>query len=81
MVTNTYQLFGKYLSLKGPDTDEEQVESYLHNEKFWLWLKMKGISAHRSAIVKSIAEKSATFFPGFYDANAYGDSDDEEEDE
>lgn len=31
--------------------------------------------AHRSAIVKAIAEKSSTFFANFYDANAYDDDD------
>jgi hypothetical protein len=74
-ITNTYQLFGMYLMLRGPDTDEYKVESVFHNEKFWQWLKFKGISAHRSAIVKAIAEKTSTFFPGFYDANAYEDDD------
>lgn len=51
-ITNTYQLFGKYLMLKGPDTDEFQVDIVTHNDKFWFFLKEKGITAHRSAIVK-----------------------------
>jgi hypothetical protein len=78
-VTNTYQLFGVYLAMKGPDdTPHGPVSSYEHNERFWQWLKAKGIVSHRSAIVKAIAEKCATFFANFYDANAY-ESDDEEE--
>jgi hypothetical protein len=77
MVTNTYQLFGVYLTMKGfDDTTNEPICSYEHNERFWQWLETKGIVSHRSAIVKAIAEKSANF----YDANAY-DLDDEEEEE
>ena len=63
-ITNTYQLFGKYLTLKGPDMNGHKVESMEHNEKFWFFLKNIGISSHRSAIVKAIAEKAATFFRG-----------------
>jgi hypothetical protein len=61
-ITNSFQLFGKYLMLKGPDVEGHKVQSLEHNEKFWYFLKGAGISAHRSAIVKAIAEKSATFF-------------------
>ena len=77
-ITNTYQLFGKFLMLKGPghSEDEIEIESMEHMEKFWHWLKNRGITAHRSAIVRAIAEKSATFFQGIYDVNAY-DEDDE----
>jgi hypothetical protein len=77
-ITNCYQLFGKFLMLRGPDSEERVVENMEHTEKFWQWLKQKGISAHRSAIVRAIAEKSATFFTGIYDANEWeGDADDE----
>jgi hypothetical protein len=78
-ITNTYQLFGKYLMLKGPgDGDEIEVDPLEHAEKFWYYLKNAGIKSHRSAIVKAIAEKSATFFAGIYDANAYEDDEDDE---
>lgn len=77
VITNTYQLFGKYLMLKGPDTDAHKVESVEHCEKFWQYLKSRGISSHRSAIVKAISEKAATFFVGIYDANMYEDADDD----
>ena len=43
-ITNTYQLFGKFLMLKGPDIDGHKVESYEHTEKFWFFLKNKGIT-------------------------------------
>ena len=78
-ITNTYQLFGKFLMLKGPDDDEHKCDSFEHTQKFWQFLKNRGISSHRSAIVKAIAEKSHTFFNNIYDANAYGDDDDEED--
>jgi hypothetical protein len=77
-ITNTYQLFGKYLMLKGPDTEDHTVECIEHSEKFWHYLKSLGISAHRSAIVKAIAEKAAGFFPGIYDANMYDDDDEDD---
>lgn len=62
-ITNTYQLFGKFLMLKGPGHgDETEVEPMEHTQKFWEFLKNRGISSHRSAIVKAIAEKTSTFF-------------------
>ncbi|EEC51480.1 predicted protein [Phaeodactylum tricornutum CCAP 1055/1] len=77
-ITNTYMLFGKYLSLKGPDLDGHKVDIVEHNERFWHYLKIRGISAHRSAIVKAVAEKAATLFPSLYDANIYEDDSDDE---
>ncbi|EED87992.1 predicted protein [Thalassiosira pseudonana CCMP1335] len=78
-ITNTYQLIGKFLMLKGPDTDTNKVESFEHCEKFWYWLQAMGISAHRSAIVKAIAQKVNGLLPGVYDPDLYEDEDDEEE--
>ena len=66
--------------LKGPDTETHKVECFEHSDKFWEYLKNKGIAAHRSAIVKAIAEKAATFFTGIYDANMYADDDEDEDD-
>lgn len=74
-VTNTYQLIGKFLMLKGPDDAENKVESMEHCEKFWYWLQDKGISAHRSAIVKAVACKVNGLFPGVYDPDLYDDDD------
>lgn len=76
-ISNTVQL--QFLMLKGPDDSDHKVECVEHTEKFWHWLKSKGISSHRSAIVRAVAEKSATFFNGIYDANNWEDEDDEEE--
>jgi hypothetical protein len=79
-ITNTYQLFGAFLMLKGPGHGEEtMVEPVEHTEKFWQFLKNRGISSHRSAVVRCIAEKSATFFNGIYDANEYDDDEDDDE--
>lgn len=74
-VTNTYQLIGKFLMLKGPDDADNKVESMEHCEKFWYWLQDKGISAHRSAIVKAVACKVNGLFPGVYDPDLYDDDD------
>jgi len=67
--------------LKGPDTEDNKVESLEHCEKFWYWLQDKGISAHRSAIVKAIAMKVNGLLPGVYDPDVYGDDDESEEEE
>jgi len=105
-ITNTYQLIGKFLMLKGkfaammqclhqnvilhpnfiyvmvgwkgPDSDENKVESLEHCEKFWYWLQDQGISAHRSAIVKAIALKVNGLLPGVYDPDLYDDDEEEE---
>lgn len=54
----------QFLMLKGPDSEDNKVESMEHCEKFWYWLQDKGISAHRSAIVKAIALKVNGLLPG-----------------
>jgi len=64
--------------LKGPDDGDEKVESLEHMEKFWHWLASKGISSHRSGIVRAIAEKLNSMMPGIYDADDYEDEEDEE---
>ncbi|CAN0415243.1 unnamed protein product, partial [Hapterophycus canaliculatus] len=63
-VTNTYQLIGKFLALRGPDKTDFKVDSMEHCDKFWYWLKSKGIHACRSMIVYAIAEKVNTWIPG-----------------
>jgi hypothetical protein len=77
-ITNTWQLMGKFLMLKGPDEDGHKVESNEHMQKFWHWMAEKGISSHRSAIVRAIAEKMNGMTPGIYDASDYVDDDDDE---
>lgn len=73
-ITNTWQLIGVFLQLKGPG----DVGCLEHNDKFWYWLKSRGISSHRSGIVQCIARKVNQFFPGIYDPEVYEDDDDDE---
>jgi hypothetical protein len=82
-VSNTYQLFGVYLMMKGvDDTSHGAVTSYEHNERFYQWLKAKGIVSHRSALVKAVAEKLATYFGSdVYDADIYEANDEEKKEE
>jgi hypothetical protein len=55
-ITNTYQLFGKFLMLKGPGTNgKNDVEPVVHTEKFWCWLQNRGIASYRSAIVRAVS--------------------------
>jgi len=77
-VTNTYQLVGTYLSLKGPEDEEHEVSVGALNQKFWFFLKSAGIKSHRSAIVLAVYEKVSSFFPGFYDATADATAEEEE---
>lgn len=67
--------------LKGPDDDGEKVESIEHVEKFWHWLKNRGITSYRSGIVRSIAEKVDHMIPGIYDKDMYGDDDEDDDEE
>ena len=52
VVGNTWQLFAKYLSMKSTDEDGNHLDVKEHNNKFWFWLKYKGITSHQSSIVK-----------------------------
>lgn len=68
-ITNTHQLIGQYLMLKGPDSEEYTTSVREWNQKFWYFLKAKGITAHRSAIVLAIYLKVTSFFPDLSDMN------------
>ena len=70
-INNTFQLIGKFLSLKGSDAAGKTVGSVEHMNKFWFYLQEKKVSSHRSGIVKAIAEKLATMMPGLLDEGAY----------
>ena len=71
----------QFLSLKGPDSDEHTVECMEHMEKFWYWLKARGVTSYRSGIVKAVAVKASTFFPDIYDASIYEDEDDDDDED
>lgn len=67
-ILNSYQLIGKYLSLKTNDPEtNEPIDCDSHCDKFWHWLKMKGVVNYRSGIVMAIAEKTNTMIPGIYE--------------
>ena len=77
-ITNTHQLIGQYLMLKGPDTDTHAVSTREWNNKFWYYLKSKGITSHRSAIVMAIHMKVTSFFPNLSDMNEEDYDEDDE---
>ena len=68
-ITNSHQLIGQYLMLKGPDTADCTTSVREWNQKFWYYLKAKGITSHRSAIVLAIYLKVVSFFPDLSDMN------------
>ena len=80
-ITNAHQLIGQYLMLKGPDNDSYTCSIRELNQKFWYFLKAKGVVSHRSAIVLAVYRKVSTFFPHLADVNEddYGNDDEEEE--
>src|SRR4051794_16615122 len=63
-VSNTYQLIGKFLTLK--HNSESQTGQELCGLMF-AYLKEVGINSYRSGIVTCLAEKLDTMIPGFCD--------------
>lgn len=67
-ITTTFQLFGKYLSLK-----EAGVASVEHADRFYYWLRsLKTPPGYRAGVVLCVAEKMNITFPGIYNGAAYG---------
>ena len=64
-ICTSYELFGKFFLLKSPG-----VLPVEHCDRFWFWLKGKGIISHRAAIVQACAEKLNLMMPGLYDGNS-----------
>lgn len=62
-ITTTFELISQFLLLKGHNVDYAE-----HCDAFWRWLKNAQIDSRRSEIVRSIAEKVFTVFPGLYEA-------------
>eukprot|EP01041_Mallomonas_annulata_P001630 gene1630-3161_t len=65
-VGSTFELFGKFLLFKTPG-----ISTAEHCNRFWFWLKSKGVVSHRSAIVQACAERLETMMPGIYDREVY----------
>ena len=70
-ITNTFQLIGKFLSLKGSVEGGGLIGSVEHMERFWFFLEGRGVHSHRSAIVLAIAEKVNTMSKCFFFAIYY----------
>lgn len=71
-ITTTHQLIGKFLSFYGyNDQTGKMVTTKEHCDLFLRYLKNKGLTSHRAAIVQAIAEKANATFPGIYDYNAF----------
>lgn len=83
-ITNTFQLIGKFLMLKGAEDEESDDKAPIaageHVNRFWHWLAEKDVKSHRSAIVQAIAEKMNQSLPGIYDAGAYDEDSDDDDD-
>jgi hypothetical protein len=67
-ILTTEQLVAKYMSLKGPGDSVLDV-----NHKFWYYLKFRGVSTHRSAIVLAVNIKVAAVFKQFVDPVAFAE--------
>ena len=65
-IKNTYQLFGKFLSLRNINDTTQS-----HCNKFLNWLKSKGINLHCDTIVMAVAEKTNIWVPGIYDCDEF----------
>lgn len=61
-VETTYQLIGKFLSLRGAGMTSKE-----HCDAMWFWLQAKGVASHRAGIVHCIAEKTNLMMPGIYE--------------
>ena len=61
-IVTTYQLFGKYLSFRGPDMDTQE-----HTEHFDEWLKEIGIrpsTGQSTKIARAISNRANIMIPG-----------------
>ncbi len=65
-ITTTFGLIGQFLMFK-----QQGVDPRAHCDLFWDYLDSIGVDSHRSGIVRCIAEKTDTMFPGVYDATLY----------
>ena len=65
-VETVHQLIAKFMSFSELETDSVELM-----DRFYLWLQMIGIKAHRGSIVQCVAEKVNTWIPNIYDADIY----------
>eukprot|EP00753_Platysulcus_tardus_P016595 PLAT5870.1.p2 GENE.PLAT5870.1~~PLAT5870.1.p2 ORF type:complete len:116 (-),score=59.16 PLAT5870.1:201-548(-) len=57
--TTVFQLFGKFLSLRGDDVSSTADQC----QAFYTWLAGKGIVSNRNTIVRAVSLKVAVLFP------------------
>lgn len=65
-ISSTFELLGKFLQCRG--AEDNQVTQC---DRFWAWLKSKGIGNQKNSIVQAVAMKSNIYFPGMYDEAGY----------
>ena len=57
----TYQLIGRFLTLKGANATSQE-----HCDALWFWLQAKGVHQYRSGIVQCLVEKLEIMMPELY---------------
>lgn len=65
-IETTYQLLGKFLSLKGKGMTQQE-----HCDAMWFYLQERGLNSYRAGIVHCLAERLNLFMPGFYDSSNF----------
>ena len=60
-VNTTHQLIGRFLAFRRPGMGRQE-----HCDEMWYWLRDRGVHAHRSGIVRCLAEKCETMMPNIY---------------
>ena len=67
-VRNTYQLLGKFLEMR-----EVNDTCVTHCTRFMHWLKLKGLTKHKTSVTTCVAEKVSTWIPIMYDPSAFAE--------
>ena len=60
-VHTTHQLIGRFLAMRRPGMGQRA-----HCDAMWYFLRDNGVHAHRSGIVRCLAEKCETMMPNIY---------------
>ena len=65
-ITTPFQLVGKYLMFK-----QEGLGCVDVTNRFFLWLKARGIKSGRNSVTEAIAEKCNVMCPGLYNRELF----------
>eukprot|EP00924_Labyrinthula_sp_SR-Ha-C_P016767 snap_masked-scaffold_6-processed-gene-14.36-mRNA-1 protein AED:0.41 eAED:0.41 QI:0/-1/0/1/-1/1/1/0/122 len=60
-VETTFQLIGKFLSLRGKGMNTQE-----HCDAMWYYLKEKGVNSYRAGIVHALAERCNIMIPDIF---------------